>query len=132
MSPLGGFIGCLSLTVALLVGVTLTGRAARRRAHVTLVICALASLGVTIYFAEELGEHYDLEAAGRITPVHLALAKVTTLAYLLPLVTGYLTTRRAELLRWHRPCAYLVLCLTLLTAVTGTWMLLAAERLPAG
>ncbi len=131
MSTLAGFVSSLGLTVALLVGVVLTGRAARRRAHVTLVLCALTSLGVTIYFAEELGEHYDLEAAGTITPIHLTLAKVTTLSYLLPLLTGYLTTRRPELLRWHRPCAYLVLALTLLTAVTGTWMLLAADPLPS-
>lgn len=132
MSPLAGFVLFLLLTVGLLLAVVLTGRAARRRAHVTLVLSTLASLATTIVFAERLGELYDLRAAGAITPIHLALAKATTVAYLLPLVTGVWTTRRPRMLVWHRRCAYLVVALTLACAVTGTWMLLASDPLPAG
>jgi hypothetical protein len=55
------------------------------------VAAAIASLGATIWYAEGMGEHYDLAHAGWITPVHLWIAKTTTLAYLLPITTGILT-----------------------------------------
>jgi len=54
---------------------------------------------------------------------------VTTVAYLLPIVTGALTLRRPARIVWHRRAAYLVLALTVVTAVTGTWMLVAAPKL---
>ena len=124
-----GFAACLAATLVLLVLVVITGRRARRALHVTLVGTTLVALGTTIVFAERMGEHYDLEAAGWITPVHLFLAKVTTVGYLLPLVTGLCLWRDPTWRARHRACAYLVLALTVLTAVTGTWMILASERL---
>ena len=39
------------------------------------VLAAVAGLGVAIWFALALGELYDLEAAGDITPGHLGLAR---------------------------------------------------------
>ena len=126
-----GFVAFLALTLVLLAAVVWSGLRARRIVHLPCVALTLASLGVTIYFAEQMGEHYDLESAGWITPLHLTLAKLTTLAYLAPLVTGILTLRDAGWRRRHRVCAFVVLALTVATAVTGTWMLLAAERLPA-
>ena len=81
---------------------------------------ALVSIGTTIYFAERLGEVYDVQTAGAITPIHLTLAKVTTLAYLLPVVTGVLTWRNISWKPLHAKFAYTVLALTVLTAVTGT------------
>lgn len=129
MSPATGFVVFLVVTVLLLAGVTATGLLARRRAHLTLVACAVTSLGVTIYFAERLGTLYDLEAAGWITPFHLTLAKVTTVAYLLPIVTGLRLLKDPTRRPLHRRVAFLVLGLTLLTAGTGTWMILAAEPL---
>jgi hypothetical protein len=129
MSPAVGFVGFLTLTLALLGGVFLTGFRAQRRVHLTLVVAVLIALGATIWHAEELGELYDLEAAGTIYPVHLALAKTATLAYALPLATGAATLRRPALRRWHRRAAFTVLALTFVTAITGTWMLLAAEPL---
>jgi len=131
MTPLVGFLCFLLLTVALLGGVVLTGRAKRRRVHVPLVAATLVSLGTTIFFAERVGRLFDLDSAGVITPIHLALAKLTTFAYLLPLVTGIWTTRRPAMFRWHRRFAYAVVALTLATAATGTWMLLGARRMPA-
>jgi hypothetical protein len=124
-----GFVGFLVATLGLLAAVVWSGLRARRRVHVTCVIATLVSLGTTIVFAERMGHHYDLESAGRITPVHLFLAKLTTFAYLAPLATGWLTTRDPRWRPRHRVCAFVVLALTVSTAVTGTWMLLASQRL---
>ena len=132
MSPERGFVLFLGLTLALLGVVVFTGLSARRRVHLTTVALAVVSLGVTIYHAEAMGDHYDLAAAGAITPVHLAIAKLTTLAYLAPVVTGVLTIRDARWRPRHRVCAFLVLAMTVATAITGTWMVLAAPRLPVG
>jgi hypothetical protein len=131
MSAELGFVGFLLVTLALLGAVVWSGLKARRRVHIPCVAATLAALGITIYYAEKMGHHYDLASAGRITPVHLALAKLTTLAYLVPLTTGALTLRNAAWRPRHRLFALLVLALTVATAATGTWMVLAAERLPA-
>ena len=129
MTPLVGFATFLLLTVALLGGVTITGLLAKRRIHLTLVALAVSSLGVTIYFAEQLGRLYNLDAAGWITPFHLGLAKLTTLAYLAPLITGLRTLKHPKWRPWHRACAFVVLTLTLATAATGAWMVASAEPL---
>jgi len=125
-----GFVGFLALTLVLLGVVVATGLRALRRIHVTCVALALAALATTIYYAVKMGEHYDLASAGVITPIHLNLTKITTLAYLAPLVTGWMTTRNPARRPWHRRCAFVVLALTVATAVTGTWMVLASDRLP--
>ena len=126
-----GFVLALLSTPGLLGLVVATGLRARRRLHLTFVASAVAALAITIVCAVRMGKHYDLAAAGWITPVHLWLAKLTTLAYLAPVVTGVLTIRDQTWRPKHRVCAFLVLALTVATAITGTWMLLAAERLPA-
>ena len=130
MSPEASFVSLLLLTLALLGGVVRTGLAARRRTHLTLVACAILSLAATVVCAERLGRFYDLQAAGWITPFHLALAKLTAAAYVLPIATGILTLRRPARRRLHRRMAWIVLSLTAAAAVTGTIMLLRAERLP--
>jgi hypothetical protein len=130
MSPGTGFVVFLAVTLALLGCVVHTGMNAQRRRHVPLVVLAVASLATTIRYAEMLGPLYDLEGAGLITPVHLTFAYVTSAAYLLPLVTGPLAIKRPELIPWHRRVAWVVVALTVLTAATGSCMLLVAERLP--
>lgn len=130
MTPPTGFVLFLILTVVLLVGVTITGLLARRKLHLKLVACAVTSLVVTIYFAEKLGELYDLDKAGVITPIHLTLAKITTFAYLLPIATGIRLLKDPTWRPRHRAVAYTVLALTILTAATGSWMILASEPLP--
>lgn len=130
MSPERGFVVFLVLTLALLGVVVFTGLRAARRVHLTAVALVVATLGTTIYFAEKMGDLYDLAAAGAITPVHLTIAKLTTLAYLAPVVTGILTIRNARWRARHRLCAFTVLALTVATAITGTWMVLASPRLP--
>jgi hypothetical protein len=131
MSPVAGtFLGFLILTVALLGGVVATGSKGRLLPHLVLVGATLACLATTIYWAERLGDEYDLASAGWVTNVHLFLAKLTTLAYLLPLATGLRTLRNRARRPAHRTAAYFTLGLTLVTFVTGAAMLLLAERLP--
>jgi hypothetical protein len=130
MTPGVGFVSFLVVTLAFLGGVVASGRAANRKLHFPLVAGAVLSLGVTIYYAEKLGELYNLDAAGSITPIHLMIAKITTVAYLFPLVLGPITVKKPEWLTWHRRAAYLVLALTVLAAATGMTMILLAERLP--
>lgn len=134
-TPLGipaevGFLTALLVTVGFLVGALVTGRRRRIRAHVRFVACAVLTLGVAIYFALETGKLYDLEAAGRITPIHLGLARITTALYLWPLVTGPLAHRDRIPRGVHRVGAWLALLMTLAATVTGVMMLMGAERLP--
>ena len=129
MDPDLGFPIALSATLILLALVVATGVRRRVRLHIPLVALAVGSLGVTIYFAERLGHHYDLRSAGAITPIHLALAKVATVAYLLPLSTGIATLRNRRWRPVHFWCAMVVLVLTVVTAVTGSIMLAMSERI---
>ena len=130
MTPTLGFTTSLTLTVLVLLFVVLTGRASKRKIHLTLVALAVLLLGVTIYYAEQLGEEYDLETAGSITGIHLALAKFTVVAYLAPVVTGVMTLKNARRRALHGKVAYFVLAMTLATFATGLAMILLAEPLP--
>ena len=123
LSPGTGFVVFLALTLVFLALVVVTGFAAKRRIHIVLVVCTVGALGVTIIYAYALGRVYDTQAAGWITPVHLALARVNTLALLLPVASGVRTIFRPETRRMHRFLAFTVLGLTVLTAITGTVML---------
>ena len=129
MSAAQGFLLGLGVTVVLLVGVIATGVRARRRLHLPLVAAFFVALGITIVFAERMGRSLDLAAAGRITPIHLALAKTTTVLYLLPVATGALTLRDPRWRPRHRVLAWLLVLLTLTTVGTGAWMTLASEPL---
>ena len=130
LSTLTGFLTFLGITLALLTGVVVTGFRAQRRIHLPLVALAVVCLGITIYYAEQLGHSYDLEAAGLIYPVHITIAKIATVSYLLPIVTGVATLRDPRRRPLHRKVAFLVLFLTVLTAGTGTAMVLLATPLP--
>lgn len=130
MSATAGFLVSLGATLACLCVAVLTGRAARRRLHVLSVAGAVACLATTIWYALAVGEIYDLATAGTITPVHLWLARVTTACYLLPVATGIATVWKPVRRRVHGRLAYFVLAMTVVTAVTGTIMLLLAA--PAG
>lgn len=132
MGPVAGFIAALLVTVGFLVGAALTGRFRRIRAHVLMVLGSVVSLGVAIYYALSVGDVYDLEAAGVITPIHLGLARLTTASYLWPLVTGPLAARGKVPGRVHHIGAYVALGLTVAATVTGVMMLMGAEPLPAG
>ena len=129
MSPAIGFLLFLGVTLTGLTGAVITGRAARRKAHFCWVATAVVSLGVTIYYAEQLGKLYDLEAAGWIYPFHLLLAKVTTASYLVVIGSGLATLKNSSRRKTHGRIAYSVLVLTTMTAITGTWMILAASPL---
>jgi hypothetical protein len=124
------FPALLAATVLLLGAAVVTGLRGRVRLHLWTVGTTVVSLGLTIWSAEQLGELYDLDAAGAIKPVHLALAKIATAGYLAPLITGWMTLRDRRHKRLHFRCAMAILVLTVTAAITGTWMLLAAEPLP--
>ncbi len=126
-----GFLSSFGVTLALLIGVVYTGFKARRRVHLPLVAATVVALCVTIFFAERLGHELDLESAGVITPIHLTLAKLATLSFLLPLITGVRTLRNPGNRRLHRIAAFTALTLTVAAAGTGTAMWLLADPLPA-
>jgi hypothetical protein len=127
VNPLALFVALFALTLALLAAVVATGLRARRRAHFALVALSLLALGATIWAAERLGHSYDLASAGRIMPIHLALAKTAAASFALPLVSGLATLRRPSLRRWHARAAWLALALTVSAAVTGTLMVAWAQ-----
>jgi hypothetical protein len=129
VSATAGFLGSLALTLVALGVVFASGLKARLRVHLPAVACAVALLVTTIWYAEQLGREYDLEAAGAIKPVHLTLAKLATAAYLAPLSTGVMTWRNRRWRKLHRVAAFATLFLTVAAAATGTWMVFAAEPL---
>ena len=123
------FLLSLTLTLIAFGAVCLTGLFGLRSLHLVLVVLAVLSLGVTVYYAEQLGDLYDLESAGTITPVHLTIAKLATLALLAPLATGVMSWRNVVHLRKHRLAVFLFLGLVVLALATGTWMILASTPL---
>ena len=130
MSPLPWFVGFLIVTLICLGRAVYTGQRARRKQHLIAVACAVTCLVGTIYFAEQLGKTLDLEAAGMIYPVHLFFAKTGAASYILPVITGVMTIRNPKRRKMHGKVAFLVLCLTVVTAITGIWMVIAAGPLP--
>ena len=130
MDPTTGFLVFLALTLVALGATVLSGLRARLRLHLPCVAASVVLLGTTIWFAEQLGEEFDLESAGAITPIHLSIAKIATLAYLLPLVSGVMTYRDRKHRKLHFVLALLVLALTVAAAATGTAMLMLSDRLP--
>lgn len=131
MSPLTAFAFSFGLTLALLCAVVVTGKRRIVKAHIVCVTLTLGSLGWTIHEAYLLGTIYDIQSAGLITNIHLNLAKLTTLAYLLPLITGARTLFDRKARSLHKKCAYFVLALTVLTAVTGVTMIMLSNSMPA-
>jgi hypothetical protein len=127
MTAATGFVLFLVITLVLLGAVVVSGKKTMRRRHLTLVVFAYIGLGLAIYYAELLGEEFDLDSAGLIYPVHIAFAKLTVLAYLLPVITGIMTIRGRCKRTTHGGVAGAVILLTLITAVTGTWMILASN-----
>lgn len=130
MSPTTGFIFFFVVTLVFLGTAVLAARKHRRRLHIALVGGAVAGLGGTIWYALQMGKHYDLESAGIITPIHLTLAKITTVAFLLPIAAGIRTLYAPGMRPLHKKLAYVVLGLTVLCAITGTIMILLARPLP--
>lgn len=129
MSAGVGFLLFLGVTLCCLTVAVITGRAARRKIHLRVVTLTVISLAVTIYYAEQLGKLYDLEAAGWIYPFHLLIAKVTASSYLVVVASGFATLKNTARRKTHSAIAYSVISLTVLTAITGTWMILAATPL---
>ena len=128
MTALVGFVLFLGLTLAGLGAVFWTGLHAQRRRHIPLVVLTISLLGVAVYYAEQLGKGYILEDAGWIYPFHLYLAIGTTAFYLVPVISGIATLRNPRWRKLHGRIAWVVLALTVLTAVTGVWMISLATK----
>lgn len=126
MNVSAAFVFGLLTTLAFLGGAFATGLRAQRKRHIACVLATLASLGVTIYFALQVGRLYDLPSAGIITPIHLWLARITTFSYLLPIGTGIRTIYVPSTRSLHRKLAFTALAMTIATAITGTLMLVLA------
>ena len=129
-SPVFGFVVGVLVTVVLLAAVLFTGFTAQRKRHIPLVVLYFVALGTTIFFAERMGRELDLEAAGAITTIHLTLAKITTLSWVFPVITGVRTLRHPERKKQHRTVALVLVAMTVVTLVTGLWMVSAAQPLP--
>ena len=108
-----GLVVFLLVTVALLGVTVVSGLRAVRRVHIPFVVLTLISLGITIFFAEKLGEQYDLSTGGWVTTLHLFFAKVTTLAFLAPVITGWRTLKHAETRPLHRKIVAILLVLVI-------------------
>jgi hypothetical protein len=132
LSALTGFSICLAATVVFLGCAFATGLKAKRKWHLASVACTVCMLAASIYYALKLGHLYDLKAAGIITPIHLTLARSTTVGYLLTIGTGLRTIFIPKTRPLHRKMAFLVLSMTVLTAITGTIMLLKSPPLAGG
>ncbi|MFT7486136.1 MAG: hypothetical protein ACI9F9_001989 [Candidatus Paceibacteria bacterium] len=129
MTPAIGFVGSLCITLVFLGAAVFTGFKARRKRHLCCVAGAVLMLVSTIYYAIALGELFDLESSGIVTPIHLTTAKINTAAYLFPVITGIWTIKNPSKRKLHGRVAMAVLVLTVFTAVTGTMMLAWATPL---
>ena len=129
LSPGTGLAVSLLVTVVLLGVVVLTGLRAMRRVHVPMVAVTVVALGITIWYAKEVGKIYDLEPGGWVTTTHLWMAKVTTGAFVLPIASGWRTLKHPETRPLHRKLVVLVLTLVVVTTVLGIGMMALAEPL---
>ena len=133
MDILTKFVAAFGLTLVALLGVMWSGwtwrQKPKRRLHLFLVGITVAFLVVTIALALELGESYDLDAAGWITPIHMSLARAATASLLLPVVTGVQVLRTGRVGRAHRAAALTSFTLIALAAATGFWMVYQAPAL---
>ncbi|MBL8863475.1 MAG: hypothetical protein JNK02_15900 [Planctomycetes bacterium] len=127
MTPAFAFAASFLVTLVLLGVVAWSGARGKRRVHVPAVVLAYAALGVTIWCAYALGETLDLGSAGAITPIHLTIARVATLALVLASAFGARTLFRAETRRTHGRLAWTALAIVVLAAITGLVMVALAE-----
>lgn len=127
MTPIASFALAFGVTLIALGVVVWSGLRANRRVHIPAVGFTLASLGVTIYYAYQLGHTLDLASAGVITPIHLTLARVATVALLLPIATGIRTLFVPSGRKLHARLAWFALALVVATAITGVIMVSLAQ-----
>lgn len=129
MTPTLAFTAAFCVTLALLGVVAWSGIRAKRRVHVPAVGLTGISLGVTIWFAYRLGHTLDLASAGIITPIHLTLARIATLAILAAIVMGLVALRSPNRIRLHKRVAWIALSLVVLSAITGVAMVSMASTI---
>ena len=121
------FCTAVGSTVGFLVAVVVTGLRGKITVHIPCVAATLVSLTFAIVFVLKLGKLYDFSAVGAIYPIHMTIAKIATVSYLLPIITGIRTLKSRANRKLHFRAAMLVLVLTATASVTGTLMLLWAQ-----
>jgi hypothetical protein len=124
------FCTAVGFTVVFLTVVVVTGLRGRITVHIPCVLATLVSLVIAIVYALELGKIYDLPGTGAIFTVHMAVAKLAAASYVLPVITGIRTLKSRVHRRTHFRAAMFVLAMTAAASITGTWMLVAAQKLP--
>lgn len=129
MTAGAGFVLMLLCTVATLSAAVFMGVTGRLRIHVPLVLVTVVFLGLTIWRALALGAAYDLAKTGAIYPVHRLMARVTTLALLLPVGAGVAAMLNRSRKTLHRRLALLALVLIAITTITGVIMMWRAQPL---
>ena len=107
-------------TVLLLVLSLVTGFGRRRRAHLCIGPLTMVSLGVAIYFTEQLMRQYDFPD-GELQ-FHLFFAKAGGLLALPVIVTGLWLWRSEAARLWHRGAVIVWLIAVLTATATGLWL----------
>jgi hypothetical protein len=115
------FLGTYAATGVTLFAAMFLGHKGRVKAHIGAILVFLALFGVTIYFADQTGHVYELDA--RWKAIHLPLAYLATGATLLPLATGFLHWRGKTGLFLHKVGIALFLLPFVAASVTGGIML---------
>jgi hypothetical protein len=114
------FWSSLALTVVILVAAIVLAKMHRVTSHIGAVAAFVASLLVTLVFAERLGQRFDFDATPRT--IHLSFAFTTAGALLAPLVTGFRRWRGTGSLAAHKLCVGVFLVLVGCAVSTGVWM----------
>lgn len=115
-----------ALTLGVVAVAAVLGRLARRRPHVATATVAGVLLAYTVYLAEMLGTVVIIPR--RLLVVHLVFANLAALAFIVVVVSGVRLFRsdQSARRRWHRGAVIAFIALTVLSAGTGTHMLMNA------
>ena len=118
----------VSLAVTVVTLFTAIGLAVKHKtnAHIGTVWGFVALLGLTLYFAETLGTHYEF--ADPSFTVHISIAIVTSVSLLVVLSSGFLHWREKVSLKTHKLLVGIWMGMVVSALGTGGWMLAAAER----
>jgi hypothetical protein len=118
-----GLFVSLGVTVLLLAVALVFAFKHKPRAHIGCICGFLACFLVTLYFAETLGQRYDLSQPSKW--IHLSLAIWTTLFTLAPITTGLQHWRGKWKVQTHKRLAWVWGACLLAALGTGIWMLSA-------
>jgi len=116
------------VTVVLLVVALFTGFTRKRKAHLWLGPLTIVSLGVAIWFTEQLMSHYTFPEYE--LGIHLVFAKAGGLLAIPVAISGIWLWRTERARKWHRILVFVWLASVLLATGTGLWMFGLGEAKP--